>query len=161
VLLEKSPPHLCRIASLQEHFAPARYILLLRDPLAICEALHRRNGMDWEQAAERWLHWLQLHLDCRVKLSSDEYRVVYYEDMVAEPKDSFARLGNWMPELRDVDPSAAVEAHSIDGVQRRSLLNMNTQKLELISAENRRIIVSKLTKARDLVEQTPYAAIYY
>jgi hypothetical protein len=160
VLLEKSPPHLCRLASLQEYFAPARYILLLRDPLAICEALHRRNAMDWQEAAERWLHWLHLHLDCRETLSSDEYRVVYYEDMVIEPQDCFARLGTWMPELADVDPAAAVEAHAIDGVQRRSLLNMNTQKLELVSAEARRIIVSELVQARDLVEQTPYAAIY-
>jgi hypothetical protein len=160
VLLEKSPPHLCRVATLQAHFQPARYILLLRDPLAICEALNRRNGMDWTQAAERWIHWLRLHLDCRQALAGEAFRVLYYEDMVSQPGQSFTALGTWLPSIADVDPFAAIEAHAIDGVQRRPLLNIDSKKLARVGARERGLVLAALRQERQLLEQTPYAATY-
>ncbi|WOJ96511.1 sulfotransferase [Congregibacter brevis] len=159
VLLEKSPPHLCRVDAILERFQPTEFILLMRDPLAICEALHRRNGMSWEAAAERWTYWLGLHLKTREEQSSSQ--VLYYEDMVADPQFVFKTLAEWLPSLQDVDYTSAIEAHAVDGVQKRPLLDMNPRKITQIKPADRLRVLKTLEKSLSLIEETPYAAQYF
>jgi len=159
VLLEKSPPHLCRFDTLQKSFSPAKFILLMRDPLAICEALHRRNGMDWESAAERWIDWLNMHLKARKTLTDS--CLVYYEDMVADPESTFAALGAWMPAIADVDYTSAIKAHAIDGVHQRPLSDMNPKKLESIDPQVKRRILATLKPSLRTLQETPYAEKYF
>ena len=159
ILIEKSPPHLCRVDALSRHFQPAKFILLMRDPLAICEALHRRNNMDWEIAANRWLEWLDLHLNTRAK--QVDSHVLYYEDMVSDSQAAFDSLKNWMPELHDVSVDSAIEAHSIEGVKRRPLRNLNPQKIQQISKRNQGRVLAQLEKALPVLQQTPYGARYF
>lgn len=158
VLLEKSPPHLCRFRALDAAFQPAWYILLLRDPLATCEALERRNGWSWEQAAGRWLEWLRWHLECRQSLTHTQ--VVYYEDMVGDRRRCFAALANWLPELGDVDPDASVRAHSVDGVRERPLTDLNAPKLARLSEDARARVIAELRRAPELLAATRYADTY-
>ena len=158
VLLEKSPPHLCRPQALLQHFAPAWFILLLRDPLATCEALHRRNAMNYTEAAERWLAWLRLHLDARATLPRT--LTLYYEDLVTAPTETFARLADWMPALAGVAPETAVRAHAIDGDQTRRLTDLNAVKFAQIGADDRDRVIATLRRHAALLEATPYAATW-
>lgn len=159
ILLEKSPPHLCRADIIARHFQPAKFILLLRDPLAISEALHRRNGMDWEPAAKRWCEWLAMHMKVRAQFT-DSF-LLYYEDMVADPASTFAALGAWLPALADVDHNSPIEAHAIDGVHRRPLSDMNRKKLKTIDPQAKQRILSALTPSLITIQKTPYAAKYF
>lgn len=159
ILLEKSPPHLCRTDIISQHFQPAKFILLMRDPLAICEALHRRNGMDWEAAAARWLEWLAMHIKARTELT-DTF-VLYYENMVADPSSTFAALGTWLPALADVDHNTAIEAHAIDGVHRRPLHDMNPKKLESIDPKSKQRVIAALKPSLKTIQKTPYAEKYF
>lgn len=154
VLLEKSPPHLCRYADLDACFSPSHYLLLLRDPLAICEALYRRNGLPYAQGAARWLDWLRLHLECREHLRNT--LVVYYEDMTDAPNESFAAIARWMPELADINHALPVEAHSVHGVRRQPLLNLNASKLERVSRDDRAAVRAVLNTQPELLAKTPY-----
>lgn len=158
VLLEKSPPHLCRIEQLEAHFRPAWHILLLRDPLATCEGLHRRNGLDWSEAADRWCAWLQMHLHARRHL--DRSIVVYYEELVNETPATLAQLARWLPELDDVAADAVVEAHAVDGQQRRQLVDLNPRKIEAIAARDRQQIIERLRRDAAALSRTPYGALY-
>lgn len=158
LLLEKSPPHLCRAAQLEAHFSPAWHILLLRDPLATCESLHRRNGLGYEEAALRWLGWLDLHLACRRTLP--QQHLLYYEDLAGDPTTSVARLAAWLPELADVKSTAPVRSHSPQGMLSRPLLDLNEDKLAAIPTTARDAVIGRLRGAREQLEQTPYAARY-
>ena len=158
ILLEKSPPHLCRSDQLAVHFKPASFILLLRDPLATCEGLFRRNGLSWEEAAERWKAWLAMHLRCRETL--EDHQVVYYEDMTDNPSTLCRQLSAWVPALADVDWEASVEAHAIDGQQTRSLINLNAQKIDAMGAEGREAVIKQLRQSPAELEGTPYAELY-
>lgn len=158
VLLEKSPPHLCRFREIDKHFSPAWYLLLMRDPLATCEALNRRNGWDWDTAARRWVEWLDLHLACREALQRTQ--VVYYEEMVSERAATFARLARWLPELQKVDPASSVSAHAIDGEQQRPLTDLNPLKLGRVDDRARDRILTVLHGAAPLLCRTPYGEQY-
>jgi hypothetical protein len=157
VLLEKSPPHLCRAETLAHEFEPAWFILLLRDPLAVCEALHRRNGLGYTEAAERWLSWLQLLVRCRARLPRQT--LVHYEAMTEAPVEVFRRLAAWLPELSDVDPAAAVRAHSVEGVQERPLVNLNPRKLERVAYRERQEVLAVLAREPELIATTPYVGL--
>ncbi|MFK7831541.1 MAG: sulfotransferase [Congregibacter sp.] len=154
ILLEKSPPHLCRYAALDACFKPANYLLLLRDPIATCEALHRRNSLSYTSAARRWLDWLRLHIQSREHLANT--LIVYYEDMTDDPTGTFTAIADWMPELADVDHTASVEAHSVHGVRRQPLLNLNASKLQRVSHEDRAAVLRVLETEQDLLAHTRY-----
>jgi hypothetical protein len=158
VLLEKSPPHLCRAERIDSQFSPAWHILLLRDPLAICESLHRRNGLPYDEAAMRWLAWLDMHLRCRVSL--ERQHTLYYETLVDTPDSAFDELTAWMPELADVHRDAAVLAHSPEGYQSRPITDYNRQKLHNISEHDRQAALKVLRARPDVLGQTPYAGSY-
>ena len=159
ILLEKSPPHLCRVETIEQHFKPAKFILLMRDPLAICEALHRRNGMDWDDAAQRWIFWLELHLQTLERWPDSH--LLYYEDLVSDPESAFSAMAHWLPELRDVDIHQPVKAHAIDGVRRRALSDMNPQKLQAISPADKTRVLARLETALPLLSRTPYGKRYF
>jgi hypothetical protein len=153
--MEKSPPHLCRPRALQQHFQPAWFILLLRDPLALCEAMARRNGYSYEHGAQRCIEWLRLYRAARATLPRNI--TVFYEDLVAAPDRTVARLGAWLPELADVDATASVRAHAVDGEQTRPLTDLNPQKLAAISPADRRRVEDVLAEHEALLTGTPYA----
>lgn len=157
VLLEKSPPHLCRAEVIDSEFQPARFILLLRDPLAVCEALHRRNGLSYSEAARRWLHWLKLHIGCRARLPGS--MVVSYEAMTEQPRRVFTELGAWLPELADVNWRAPILAHSVEGVRERPLINLNRLKLERVSLAQRQEVFAVLAGEREAIQATPYSYV--
>lgn len=158
ILLEKSPPHLCRAEHLDAHFSPAWHILLLRDPLATCEGLHRRNNLDWMEAAERWCQWLKMHVQARQQLP--RHIVVYYENLVNDTTTVLNQLGQWVMELDDVKADAAVEAHAVDGQQRRPLVDLNPMKIDTIAPEHRDRVVERLRRDAALLAQTPYGERY-
>lgn len=156
VLLEKSPPHLCRSEQLLTHFDPAYFILLLRDPVATCEALHRRNGMSYEEAAQRWIAWLQYHLACRETLP--RYQLLYYEALTEDPTHCLQELADWMPELAGINPQLTVRAHSVHGVRERSLTNLNADKLARLTTAEREAVIKVLREQAPLLKQTSYAS---
>ena len=155
VLLEKSPPHLCRPRALLQHFQPAWFLLLQREPLALCEAMHRRNGWDFSHAAGRCIGWLEHYHAARALLPRT--LTVFYEDLVADPVSVMQRVGSWMPELADIDVTARVRAHAIDGEQTRGLTDLNPRKLAAIAPADRQRVEAVLSAHRGLLADTPYA----
>jgi hypothetical protein len=90
VLVEKSPPNLVRFRFLQALFPDARFIALLRHPVAVAYATRK-----WSKTSVRSLlrHWVTAHeifADDRVHL--ERLLVVRYEDLVAEPDPALARV---------------------------------------------------------------------
>ena len=154
VFLEKSPPHLCRPRALLQHFQPAWFLLLLREPLALCEAMNRRNGWDFDYAARRCVEWLQLYQAARAVLPRT--LTVSYEELVTDPEGTRRRLGTWMPELADIDVTAPVRSHAIDGEQTRALTNLNPRKIAAIAPADRARVEAALSAHRHLLGGTPY-----
>jgi hypothetical protein len=58
IRLEKSPPNTLRSRWIQRYFAPARFLVLVRNPYAVCEGIARRRGHSIEEAA---VHWRTVH----------------------------------------------------------------------------------------------------
>ena len=90
VLVEKSPPNLVRFRFLQSLFPEARFIGVLRHPVAVAYATRK-----WSKTSVRSLlrHWVTAHETFGAdRAHLDSLLVVRYEDLVDEPDSTLARV---------------------------------------------------------------------
>jgi Sulfotransferase family len=95
VLVEKSPPNLIRTRFLQALFPNARFVALIRHPVAVAGATRqfgraRRlwRRMSYTSLIEHWLHCHELLLADAPQL--DHLLVMRYEEFVASPDERLA-----------------------------------------------------------------------
>jgi hypothetical protein len=169
VRVEKSPPNISRAADLEAHFAPAAFLLLVRDPYATAEGLERRRGhppMDlvddtWSRvdalthAAERWLEFAAYQRDNLDHLGRTH--LVTYEQLVADPPAAAAGIVAAFPELERLDAGAEFESHSARGRGTRRLQDFNAEKLARLTPEELAAITAVLRPDADLLTRFGYA----
>jgi hypothetical protein len=61
VLIEKSPPMVITAPMLPAHFAPAKLVISVRNPYAVCEGIRRKRGYSLMAAVSHWVRASQLH----------------------------------------------------------------------------------------------------
>ena len=84
VLLEKSPPNLVRTRFLQYVFPNSYFITILRHPVAISYATHRRTKRPIFSLIQHWLICHKRFYDDREYLRN--VHVIKYEDLVSSPQ---------------------------------------------------------------------------
>jgi hypothetical protein len=85
VLLEKSPPNLVRTRFLQAMFQDARFVVILRHPIAV--SLATKNGRPRIPLYSLIEHWLICHERFLVdRAHLNQVHVLRYEDLVARPE---------------------------------------------------------------------------
>ena len=135
VLLEKSPPNSLRSRWLQRHFRPSRFVVLTRNPYAVCEGNRRRRGHSIEEAA---MHWAVVHetiLEDMPRL--DSFLVLSYEELVDSPLRAIHKLQGFLdlkaPFSEDLEKQRFT-VHSIEGKRsERSITNYNDASLARLS----------------------------
>ena len=100
LMLEKSISNLPRAVWLAEHFAPARFIGIIRDPYAVCEGIRRKarprhpavahfpDGYDVAQTARQWLA-ANRELE-RLAREDLDVHMIRYESLVSDPVETLA-----------------------------------------------------------------------
>jgi len=90
VLLEKSPPNLIRMRFLHALFPAARFIVVVRHPIAVSFATHKWSRTSIDSLVQ---HWLTAH-EHLVEDSLEVRRValVRYEDLLTNPEFELDRL---------------------------------------------------------------------
>jgi hypothetical protein len=121
VLVEKSPPNIVRTRFLQALFPAARFVIVVRHPIAVTCATERwveaagrsprrlrRGPLAWTGAGALVRHWLHAH----ETLAADaphlrQLLIVRYEQLVSDPLAELARIQAFC-ELEPVPPRAAI-----------------------------------------------------
>lgn len=101
---EKSPGHIHAVALLAELFPEARFITALRDPRAVVssELAAEWGARSVDQIARRWSRVVDRHLELSRALPEERYRMVRYEDLVADPEPRLRELCAFLGE--DFEP---------------------------------------------------------
>lgn len=143
IVLEKSPPNTLRARWLQANFRPSRFIAIVRDPVAVCEGIHRRQGLAVEEAAEHWRVANSVLLDDLERL--DHKMLLRYEDLTGDPVRVLAMIREFLELERGFpdDQFSSVGAHSAAGVT-QGLHNLNAESRRRLSAQDLAVI-SRIT----------------
>ena len=90
VLLEKSPPNLIRMRFLRALFPSARFIVVVRHPIAVSFATRKWSGTTIDSLLG---HWLRAHEHLvEDSLHVGRTALVRYEDLLADPHSELDRL---------------------------------------------------------------------
>jgi len=111
IRIEKSPPNLIRTRFLQSAFADARFVFIVRHPLAVARAMKKWKRISEERALRHWLaaHRIMLQDARRLRRSV----CVRYEDLTADLNGVLPRVWHAMEATPiDADVSAFTDQNS-------------------------------------------------
>ena len=154
ILLEKSPPHLIRARQIANHFQPVSFIVMARNPYALCEGLIRRNQWTAREAAEHALRCLLAQQE-NLQQFPDSLKITY-ESLTRNPVAESQRIIGFLPELESLDSQASFKIHSIDGTLDRPIVDLNPRKIAALSVEQIVDINSVLGQGQEALESWGY-----
>jgi hypothetical protein len=109
VLLEKSPPNLLKTRFLQHVFPTARFVVILRHPIAVSLTTAKRGGIPLYTLIE---HWLVCHERLRVDCAHLRHvHVLWYEDLVARPRETLDQVWRFLG-LDSVTLAEPIRSHN-------------------------------------------------
>ena len=88
-LVEKSGHHMLRVGVINEVFAPAKFIWLVRNGYVVCEGLRRRKGHDIKDCAKHWNRANKIMMEDSKGL---DVHIVKYEDLCANPQETLDKI---------------------------------------------------------------------
>lgn len=140
IRLEKSPPNTLRSRWIQRYFTPARFLVLVRNPYAVCEGIARRRGHSIEEAA---LHWRTVHEVLQQDMPHlEQCLTVRYEDFCERPLQILEAVQRFLGLEEPFDASVATrqfKAHNMNGMPHQ-LENFNARSIERLSNADRSVI---------------------
>lgn len=155
ILLEKSPPHLIRAGQIANHFQPVSFIVMARNPYALCEGLIRRNQWTAVAAADHALRCLQAQQKNLEQFPGS--LKITYESLTRDPATESQRIIDFLPELESLNIQASFKIHSIDGTLERPIVDLNPKKIAALSAEQIEDINSVLGQGKEALESWGYS----
>ena len=154
LLLEKSPPNLIRTDEILEHFNPVYFLIMVRNPYALCEGLIRRNRRKPHKAARKTIKMLRWQAENAEKL---ENAICFtYEELTENPQAVAAKIEAFIPQIGSLDYGQKFKVHSIDGTIKREIVNLNPKKIDNLSPKHLRAINMIFKENVDILEYWGY-----
>lgn len=170
LVVEKSPPNMCRYEKLLETFGQMQthLITLVRDPYATCASWHQRYGKErirraWIPLDPRmteadyfrllgriWLDWARI-LSKAGKRAILNFR---YEDFANDPASVLSALRKRVGGLDDVSPSSLVK---VKDHPEQGIVNMNARHIASLTDLQISAISASLWVDKDTVASLGYA----
>jgi hypothetical protein len=102
--VEKTPLHVFHFDRIRRQFPDARFIQVVRDPRTTVAAIRRFREHGWTTDLDETTSGVAAALECAADISSDNYLVVRYEDLVTATERELRRVATfvgveWSPTL--------------------------------------------------------------
>jgi len=171
IVIEKSPPHMCRYKSLTEAFSSMKchLITLARDPYATISSWNQRYGSsgvarEWDggitnstgdetgyfkDLARIWLQRARMIAAAQ----QDSVFDLSYESFVNDPQTAISELQCKIPLLAGINTEAEFK---IKDYSAQKLMDMNPKQINLLSEEQIRWISEELATDTATVEKLGY-----
>jgi len=148
ILLEKSPAHIHRAAEIEEHFSPAYFLALMRDPYAFCEGCTRRkSNYSHRDSAQLWVRCAKSQ---RKNIETlERVLAVRYEDFTEDPGSEVQKILGFMPSLKSIRTDGEKNTFTVMG-RRKEISNINEAKVKMLNRQNVESINEVLSMHRDL-----------
>jgi len=137
VFLDKSQPALIRAQAMQAAFDGAYFILLVRNPFALCESYIRRDKMTALEAAIFTIQCFHAQKDNAATLKN--VLILKYEQLVDTPISISQEMINFLPDIKELDTKRTFKAHNFKN-KALPIINLNEEKLKKLKSEDLEII---------------------
>jgi len=154
VLLEKSPPNICRANNIDKVFNNSKYICLIRDPYAQIQSNIRRYNTDIEVAAEKYISYLKYQKKNIESLGNT--LVVSYEELTDKPIKTKEKISAFLPLLKDININLKFNAHNMHQKKQMGITNLNQKSIQALTKDQINSINTILDKEQDLIKYFNY-----
>ena len=145
VLLEKSTTNLYRKQMLKDNFKNAKFIIMVRNPYAVCEGIKRKHGVDVALAAEHWLDTSEQ----QIKNITDDTLFFTYEQLCNKTDIVVKNILKYIPELDFLDYKTKLNRPRYENIV--GLENMNKKQIDSLSSLEIEKISKKLSENKKTV----------
>lgn len=146
-LLEKSPPNLIRAKTILKHFEKAHFILLIRDPFAICESLKTRNGFEIEQAARTTIKFFKYQYENAINYP--ESLTITYENLVDNTRNVIKEIQDNLRLIGDLEIKPEYEIHNSVSQDYKGIKNTNASKIARLSQAEQALIRNEFNQSAE------------
>ena len=168
IRFEKSPPNVIRAVQLEQTFQSSYFLVTIRNPYALVEGLLRRQWPFGQfgpqssaappatarQAAEFWVHVARAQ---RHNLQALQHTLFFtYEEIMDQPEQMIEKIIAFLPELEVLRSNTRVSSHNVTGRPVTRLQNLNTLKIQNLSAAQLAEINQVLAQHDDLLNYFGY-----
>ena len=139
IVIEKTPPNALRIPWLERHFAPAKFIYIVRDPVAVAEGICRRNGVSPQRAVN---HWVKANQICFTDLAGVEQKMqISYRQMSRRPLETLNAIGKFLEIKQPFDESMIDNPFEVPNADGRTsgIIDFDKRSYESFGSENIRL----------------------
>lgn len=158
ILFEKSPPNLLRAKQIESVFRPAYFIISIRNPYAQIEGLYRRKWISSPTAAaEFWVKCAKYQID---NINMLKNKIFFcYEELTDNTDEVLKKIRAFIPEIEYLNKEKVFKSHNITGQPLRGIVNLNSQKIKLLTAKVIEEINNVLKLHTDLLDFFGYNLI--
>lgn len=97
ILIEKSPPNLLMTRFLRRLFPGSRFLIVIRNPIAVSLATEKWSGTSITSLIEHWTACHEIFReDARGQIDGGDVKIVAYERLVREPAATLAEIHAWL-----------------------------------------------------------------
>ena len=157
ILLEKSPPNICRAEIINEVFNNSKYICLIRNPYAQIQSNIRRYNTDISDATEKYISYLKYQKNNLEKLSNT--LLISYEELADNPIKTKEKIISFIPQLSDINIDLKFKAHNMRMKKEMGIINLNNDSISALNKNQIDSINSSLKKHQDLIEFFNYSLL--
>ena len=154
VLLEKSPPNICRANDIDKVFSNSKYICLLRNPYAQIQSNIRRYNTDLESATKKYISYLKFQKNNIETLENT--LVMFYEELADNPSKAKKKISNFLPLLEDININLKFNAHNMHQKKQMGITNLNKESIKILSKDQINSINTILNKEQELIKYFNY-----
>ncbi|MFL2573085.1 MAG: sulfotransferase family protein [Flavobacteriales bacterium] len=157
ILLEKSPPNICRAENINQVFENSKYICLTRNPYAQIQSNIRRYQTDILDATKKYITYLNFQKDNLEKLENS--LLISYEELTDNPNQTKEKIVGFLAELNDININLKFNAHNMLEKKEMGITNLNQKSIDSLSNDQIQSINSILAKEKDLLDFFNYTII--
>lgn len=157
ILLEKSPPNICRAKNINEVFNNAKYICLIRNPYAQIQSNIRRYNSNIIVATKKYLNYLKFQKDNIENL--ENILIITYEELTNSPLKTKDKIRIFLPKLNDINIKKKFNAHNMLKENEMRITNLNNKSIETLTKKQIITISKILNKNQDLIKYFNYSIL--
>ena len=157
VLLEKSPPNICRATQIEKEFKNSKFICLIRNPYAQIEGHMRRYSSSPENATLLCLNYFRYQKENIEKLQ--KCILIKYEELADNTLETKNIISEFIPELKDINTNKKFTAHNLRNKGGMRIVNLNNEKISNLKKEDIKSINNILRKDLKLLNYFNYSLV--
>jgi len=153
VLVEKSTTNLYRKNMLEENFYNSKFLIMVRNPYAMCESIKKKHHVDVKLAIKHWIDTTEQ----QIHNFNQNSLIFTYEQLCDNTKDIVLKIIDFVPKIVNLEYKSYLNRPRYESIC--GFKNMNSEQINKLSNKEIKSINKELEKNKEILDFFDYKII--